>query len=201
MTRVSCSLLLVATLSLAVSASPSQADPVTLSPGAQTLVTTGEEVGLWFVGSDAAFESVLLLRAPRFRGPFFPNHDTATGDTADLGFFEAGAELVFGLNVRTTEDTFFTGAPSRNADNQIHARMSAWSGTPSIPPRGVRVDFEDLFGGGDLDFNDYSFVVTGAKLVESAPVPEPTALVLSASGAAMLLARRRRWRGRSLAPH
>ena len=62
-----------------------------------------------FVGSDAGFDSVLVLAAPDQQGPFFPNHATAPGATASLGFFASGTELVFGLRVLTTGDSFFHG--------------------------------------------------------------------------------------------
>ena len=59
-------------------------------------------------------------------------------------------------------------------------------GTPSIPTPGVLVGFEDLFGGGDADFNDFQFVVTNARLVDAASVPEPATLLLFSTGIAAM---------------
>jgi hypothetical protein len=107
---------------------------------------------------------------------------TAVGSSSNLGAFAAGTELVFHLHVLTTGDDFFTGPASRNPDGAVHAQGSLWAGTPGIPTAGVLVGFEDLFGGGDADFNDFQFVVTNAALVDAASVPEPSTLLLLASG-------------------
>ena len=195
MTRVIRSLLCCAIFSLVGSIGVAQADPVkaAATPG-QTLTATGDDVTVRFAGSDAAFDSALFLARPGFESTFFPNHTTGINDSFSLGLFEAGSELMFGLNVMTTGRTFFTGPASRNPDGQVHARFTTWTGTSAIPMPGIRVDFEDLFGGGDSDFNDYGFVVSGAALVDAAPVPEPATVLLLMTGGATILAARRRKR-------
>ena len=104
-----------------------------------------------------------------------------------------GTELVFSLHVVSTGDRFFTGPASRNPDGVVHARASQWLGTPTIPTQGVVIGFEDLFGGGDSDFNDYRFVVSNVT-VDASPIPEPASMLLLGAGLSALGARR--WRNR-----
>jgi hypothetical protein len=169
-----------------------RAEPVSL-PSPFFLISNGGLSTIQFAGSEAGFESVLFLSTPDEQGPFFPNHSTAVGSTASLGAFASGTELVFRLHVLTTGDDFFTGPASRNPDGAVHARASLWPGSPTIPIPGVLVAFEDLFGGGDNDFNDFQFVVSN---VDAAPIPEPGTLLLLGTGLAAI--GRRAWKRKAL---
>jgi hypothetical protein len=185
------SLVAVPIFALFVATAPAHADPIRSFSVGLTLVATGGDVAIQFAGSAAAFDSVLFLDAPSGQGPFFPNHSTAIGELANLGTFALGDELVFRLRVLTTGEDFFTGPGSRNPDGLVHARVTDWTGSPVIPLTGLRVGFEDLAGGGDLDFDDFEFVLSGARTAEVAPVPEPATLLLLGTGAALLAGRRR----------
>lgn len=71
-----------------------------------------------------------------------------------LGHFAAGSELVFGIVVRGTGNTFKTGGGSRNPDGLVHAIVQCF------PNGRAEVKFEDIPGGGDSDFDDVRIHIT-----------------------------------------
>ena len=75
-----------------------------------------------------------------------------------------GDELQFGVHVKNTNQTYAMGPGTRNSDGIDHAYLRAGRG-------GVYAGFEDLYGGGDRDYNDTVFRFTG---VSTAPVPQIT---------------------------
>jgi hypothetical protein len=169
------------------------ADPITPSTTGVGLVALGGEVSIYFAGSDAGFSSQLLLSEPLLKGPYFPNHETVLGTSQALGSFAPGTELVFMLEVLDTGDRFLTGPAARNPDGVVHAATQPFTGSQQIPTSGVLVGFEDFFGGGDFDFDDFNFVASNVAL-KAEPVPEPGTFVLIGTGvlAALLVTRRRR---------
>lgn len=118
----------------------------------------------------------------------FNNHTALVGDTFDVGMFAAGTELAFSIASQAGDHTdfWFTGPASRNADNFAHARVTTDGANV------VLVEFEDLAGGGDQNFNDMVFQVSNAAVLP-APVPEPEtyALMLAGLGLVAWGARRR----------
>lgn len=88
-----------------------------------------------------------------------------------LGHFPAGSELVFGIIVRGTGNTFKTGAGSRNPDGLVHAIVGC------LPNGGSEIGFEDFFGGGDNDRNDVRLHVTNKNrrgITEPIGIPDCT---------------------------
>ncbi|MEX1022748.1 MAG: Ig-like domain-containing protein, partial [Dehalococcoidia bacterium] len=121
--------------------------------GAPLLVLAQEScVALVVQSASATYTSEFWLEgpdAPRFLG--ITNH-SAAGALAALGTYEAGTELVLSIHVLDTGHVFRTGAGTGNPDGLVHAVL-----TPGTDGALYRVAFEDLFNGGDLDFNDAVF--------------------------------------------
>jgi len=153
--------------------------------GGQIFVQNSGHVIATFAGSDAGFNNLLLLASPpNGLGTIFEGHVTPTGTTIDLGVFTAGTELIFQLN-NQAGGIFLTGPGIRNPDNVAHAIVDDQFG-----PGLTFVGFEDIFGGGDFDYNDLQFTLSNVRSL----VPDgstPTAMLLG--GAVLLLVLLRRF--------
>jgi len=139
-------------------------DVVASGPVAVTVVSTYE-------GNSAAYSNDLYLERlasglPGLDGIpgndlfLFNNHANSPGDTANLGNFASGTELVFRLHVNNTGDNFLSGNASRNPDSLAHARVqNDWT------PGTTLVSFEDLLNEpeGVNGFNDLSFSFTNTR--------------------------------------
>jgi hypothetical protein len=94
------------------------------------------------------------------------------GKIVDLGTFTTGQELLFGISIRDTGETYFVGPGERNPGNIIHA------GVATLATGVLNVTFEDGLNGGDFTYNDVQFQVRGAvstsPLNTTQSVPEPT---------------------------
>lgn len=174
---------LIATLALA-GASMSALAAATLFDGAFTVDSSGT-VEATFLGHSAAYSNDLYFSTDNVNWSFiFNNHATPWGQTVSLGNFDAGTELYFKIYVNDTATTFYSGAASNNPDGLVHV-FAETTGVDTY------VGFEDLYGGGDQDYDDvrYSF-----RNVAAVPEPETYALMLGGLGFAVLAARRRQLR-------
>jgi hypothetical protein len=77
------------------------------------------------------------------------------GTSLTLGPYAADTEIVFAVSVQTTGDYWRSGSGTRNKDGVVHGAATyegdcAWA-----------FGFEDLYGGGDMDFNDVVIRVEG----------------------------------------
>jgi hypothetical protein len=123
--------------------------------GGQVFVLSDtSNVTVTFIGSDAGYTNIFRLDSPRYT-ILGNGHSTPANTTWDIGRFLVGQELIFADYVQDTSRTYYTGPPSRNPDSLYHAKV-----TQETEIR-FRAGFEDMFGGGDLDFNDIEFYVIG----------------------------------------
>jgi hypothetical protein len=122
-------------------------------PNNGRLYATGRNVTVTVLPAEAGYTSTLSLYSPK-NVTIGTNRDV--GRVVDLGRFPRGTELLFGIYVQNTGDTFKTGDGIRNPDGIEHTRANA-SGVNLVD-----VGFEDLFGGGDRDYNDNMYRFTGA---------------------------------------
>ena len=129
------------------------------------LVTSGNttELGLY----DAAFSRLLFIMNDE------PPGVVVSFDPSTLGI-SVGDELIFGIRtiVPPTGTEFFMGPAGRNFDGIIHAGVDSLGGGMFV------VGFEDLPGGGDLDYDDNKFLFEGGVVA----VPEPASLLLLGAG-------------------
>ncbi|MDQ5978273.1 MAG: hypothetical protein QG602_1247 [Verrucomicrobiota bacterium] len=148
--------------------------------GGSVIVASDGEVVAKFLGHTAGYTNLLYLDSPTNGiGVIFNNHASLIGSTVNLGSFTAGTELIFRINVVNTGDNFYSGPASRNADGLAHAVVDdAFSASETY------VGFEDLYGGGDRDYDDLNFSFTNVKGTNNPPgVPDTgSTAVLGAMG-------------------
>ncbi len=129
------------------------------------LFSSGSPVEVQVLPASAGFTSELWLFEPGPARRLATNRDV--GLVVPIGTFPAGVELVFGIKVLNTGDTFKMGPGDRNPDGIPHATVDF------LEPGRAQVGFEDLFGGGDRDYNDNIFEFRGGIIEQ--PPSGPTA--------------------------
>jgi RHS repeat-associated protein/uncharacterized repeat protein (TIGR01451 family) len=132
-------------------------------PGGGTAVTglggqifsTGGPVEVQVLPASAGITSELWLFEPIAK-KIGTNRDV--DQTFQVGSFPAGAELVFGIKYDSTE--FRMGPGDRNPDGIPHAVVT------ELENGKLKAGFEDLFGGGDRDYDDNLFEFRGGIATE-----------------------------------
>lgn len=157
---------LIAVAAALVVAAPAEAQAVT---GGQLFATGGTVDVVVQPGGIAGYTSRLFLLGPdgtRINIAL----NTEVGKQVTVGPFPAGRELVFGITVLDNGQTFFMGPASRNPDSFVHAEVTE---------TGVRtflVGFEDMFGGGDRDYDENVFQFTGNLAPNRPPLADDQTL-------------------------
>ncbi len=141
-----------------------------------------------FLGSDAGyFNRIFLESSNNGLGEIF-NKSSAIGTEVNLGNFLAGTELVFRLHVDNTGLDFYSGEGINNPDGLPHLLAT------STFVNGLyytELGFEDLYGGGDKDYNDFSLSLSNV-VDPPGQIPEPVTITLLGLGLAGIGYRRHR---------
>ena len=141
----------------------------------------------FFAGQTAAYDSDLSVIAAGYpdSGQHIGNHTSDVGDKTIFGWYKAGTELTFKLDVHNTGDTFYSDK-SLNIDGIAHVedfQFAFPSGRLSSFIPMIFLGFEDLMGGGDMDFNDNMAMFSNVVMV---PVPEPSSIAMLLAGLGLL---------------
>jgi Bacterial Ig domain len=143
--------------------------------GDQLFATGGDITVEVLAGGIAGFTSELrLYNADGTFTKLATNRET--GRVVTLPSRPVGEELVFGIYVVDTRYTYKTGPGDRNPDGIEHAAVT------KTGERQFDVGFEDLYDGGDRDYDDNVFRFTGGLAPNRAPVADDQALKVAQSG-------------------
>jgi hypothetical protein len=161
-----------------------------------TAAKTGD-ITAWFAGSTAGYTENLGLMINGVATGIIGlgNKTSAVGDKLVLGHAKAGDNLVFFINIVSPKNSYFSDK-SLNVDSVNHVWSTSFSGN-SLIPAGTYVAFEDMRGGGDLNYHDETFVFS--NVMTNAAVPEPAAWALLVAGFGMVGGSMRRRRGSLIA--
>ena len=163
---------------------PSYPTPGVVNPDLYSFTKQGDgDFIAFFVGASASLTNFLgVIAGGTDLGTGLSNADPL-GTAFNYGFVADGTDLEFYINTGEG-NTFFTD-PALNADGITHAFSAPYGGGDTIGitnfPAGTYtyVGFEDLLGGGDLDYDDINFVFESTVVN---PMPEPGALALMLGG-------------------
>lgn len=174
-------------------AAPGVENPATYS---FTALQTGD-ITAYFTGSTAAYQNALtLLVNGQATGTVGLNSTSPYGSILNFGSVNAGDSLVFELvNINPGNIGPWFTDKSMNSDGVQHIYSTTYGGD-AIVPGGIYIAFEDLPNGGNLNYNDETFVFRNVALI-TGTVPEPTSIALLLIGAAGLGYGRRRAHARA----
>ena len=90
---------------------------------------------------------------------------------------------IFGAGITSPEGIFYSQT-ALNADGFDHLRLIDYNGCPYYHCCDVRLEWEDIWGGGDQDFDDMVILMDNVTGTNCPVIPEPTTvLILSVIGA------------------
>jgi hypothetical protein len=153
-----------ATTSPVYTAAGAQSSAPAATENPLSFVTKGGEVSVDILSSDSGYENKIYWSDDNFATRHYLGIDNQIGSVT-LGAFAAGTRIEFGIENGVGQ--FFRAGPgSSNSDGFEHAQVTQTS-------VGMHVGFEDLWGGGDRDFNDVIISVREAP-TQQAPVKGAT---------------------------
>ncbi len=140
-------------------------------------VVDNGNVSGYFQGGTAEYSSLMNAKFSdgSIDNPYMSNH-SAIGTRFDHGYHQAGSQVVFDIHVLDISQWFFSmNRFNDDGINHIHAHnIFLPDGT-----KAVYVGFEDILGGGDLDFDDSTAIFTNVQI---SPVPEPETYAMMIMG-------------------
>lgn len=174
---------------------PPYPTPGSVNPALYSFTKTSDgDLIAFFVGSTAGLTNELgVIAGGTDLGTGLSNADPL-GTSFNYGFVAGGTDLEF--YIVTGEGNIFYTDPTLNADDLTHAFSAPYGGGDTIGitnfPVGTYtyVGFEDLLGGGDLDYDDINFVFENTRV--TTPEPGATALLLGGLGLAAVLRTKRK---------
>lgn len=172
---------------------PVYANPGVVNPVIYTFTAVADgDILAYFAGATAGFTSELglLVNGVDTGINGLNNQTTPLGGSLNFGAVSAGDTLVFYINVLNTGETFFS-VPGLNPDGLNHVHSAPYGGGDFGIPSGVYVGFEDLLGGGDLDYDDLQFVFTNVGSTGVIPEPATWGLMIAGFGMVGFAMRRR----------
>jgi len=166
----------------------------TAAPQVSTYAASSGGVSVYYYGSTAAFTDFLRVYDVNTgfnSGDVLQSNLTRPGTHLTVGTgpgqINSGDQLIFYID---SPDGLFASVASDSSDGINHGYITSYSGGligGVNVPAGIFVGLEDERGGGDLSYNDHTFVLTGisapSTLVNPGPVPEPNSLWLIGTGA------------------
>ncbi len=190
--------------------------------GGQIKVASAGEVWVEYLGSSAGYTNSLMFgdqvlfsnrdwwqQADALGGNYVKGNGcgtldcqqysrSQTGDTLSLGLWDAHTVLDFSLLTLTRRWTaeadamiYQTGSADLNPDGVAHAfARTFWDADLDLMY--TDIGFEDIWGGGDEDYNDIMF--RAYNTYDPLPITEPSSLALLAIPLMLMFARRRRLR-------
>jgi len=153
------SALLAAALVLAYGVS--RAPAASASHDGNFAIASGGTVTVEFMSANASNSNEFYLTSPGSPTLLFSTVTTNRGTRRVLGSFAAGSHLEFKLKSTSGSSVhWWSTNTSHNADGRQHVRITEpYSGCLGAGSRAYLLRWEDLYGGGDNDFNDMVAVV------------------------------------------
>lgn len=121
------------------------ATPTNTSAEPSGFVASGGDVVVDVKSSDSGYQNKIYWSTDNFKTKNYIGVDNNQA-SVNIGSFAKGTKVEFGIE-NDAKQFFRTGAGAANTDQQVHAKITT-NGS------GTEIGFEDLFGGGDNDFND-----------------------------------------------
>ncbi|RYY76380.1 MAG: DUF4114 domain-containing protein [Gammaproteobacteria bacterium] len=136
-----------------------QKTPAAQAATSDQVIAGGGDIVVEIKNSDSGYNNKIYWSSDNFKTRNYLGIDNQTG-TYNIGKFSAGTKIDFGIE-NDFGQFFKAGAPSNNVDNVEHAKFTKTT-------EGTLIGFEDLYGGGDKDFNDA--IISVKTLVTPVPI-------------------------------